>query len=213
MKLSISAWNDGVELELDDTTDPRIFSEDFLSLIHQQNSMGWDKFLRGFILKQWGYAQEKYYSSQSLSSRTRTRQRWVTGTLRLLHQYRQRLWSHRNTSLHGGRTTQSHLLQHHGLISETKRLYTLPCSHLTTKFPDLFYLSLHQRLRQGNQLLQLWIHRALLAFKTCPYDRNEVGCQCNITEWIDGWMPAAETPVPLHFDDHAALCHYDYIES
>jgi hypothetical protein len=37
MKLSISAWTDGVELKLDDTTDPCIFSEDFLSLIHQQN--------------------------------------------------------------------------------------------------------------------------------------------------------------------------------
>jgi hypothetical protein len=213
MKLGITAWSDGTELELDDTTDPRIYSEDFLTIIEEQNSMGWDKFLRGFITKSWGHAQHKYYQSQSLCSRTRTKSRWVTSTLRSLHRYRQRLWNFRNTAIHGGKDSQSHLLQRNGLITEVKRLYTLPRSHLTDKFPDLFCLSLRQRLCQGNQLLRLWIERALLAFKTCSSDQHKPNSQRNITEWLEGWMPSSDLTAPLYFDAHVALRHYDYLEA
>jgi hypothetical protein len=89
----------------------------------------------------------------------------------------------------------------------------LPHLHLVSKFPDLFCLSLHQHLRQGTQLLQLWIQRALLAYKTCESDQTKLDHQCNIMEWIDGWMPSSDLTAPLNFDDHAALHHYDYIES
>jgi hypothetical protein len=125
----------------------------------------------------------------------------------------QRLWNYRNTAIHGGRDSQSHLLQCNGLITEVQRLYTLPHLHLIVKFPDLFCLSLCQRLRQGNQLLRLWIEHALLAFKTCNSDQHKHNSQRNITEWLEGWMPSSDLTAPLHFDDHVALCHYDYIES
>jgi hypothetical protein len=175
--------------------------------------MGWDKFIRGFITKSWGTAQEKYYQSQSLSSQTRTKRQWVTSTLRSLHRYQQQLWNYRNMAIHSGKDYHSHLIQRNGLITEVQCLYTLPCLHLVSKFPDLFCLSLHQRLRQGNQLLQLWIQCALLAYKTCESDQTKHGSQRNIMEWIDGWMPSSDLTAPLHFDDHAALRHYDYIES
>jgi hypothetical protein len=110
--------------------------------------------------------------------------------------------------IHSGKDSHSHLLQHNGLITKVQLLYLLPHSHLVSKFPDLFCLSLHQRLRQGNQLLQLWIQCTLLAYKKCESDQTKLGCQHNITEWI-----SSDLTTPLYFDDHTALCYYDYIES
>ena len=76
---------------------PLSLSPEMSDAIHDQDFLGWDKFLLGFWSKQWEGAQERYL--QSIQSKT-TIKRWITAIIRKLWDIVWDMWEHRNEKLH-----------------------------------------------------------------------------------------------------------------
>jgi hypothetical protein len=99
----IFCWEDSTEYELDETSHKYLFDEAHTRLLVSQRDIGWDKFLKGYLSKDWGYIQEQYYRhTNSVSHRKFTRNNWVVHLLRSFHTYRHSIWMTRNKSFHGG---------------------------------------------------------------------------------------------------------------
>jgi hypothetical protein len=63
-------WEDGTEYELDADSNKFLFDEAHTLLFESQQKIGWDKFLKGYVSKDWGYIQEQYYShTQTVSGK------------------------------------------------------------------------------------------------------------------------------------------------
>ncbi len=59
--LGLFYWEDGTEFELDNESNRFLFNEAHTALLHSQMLIGWDKFAKGYIAKEWGYIQDQYY--------------------------------------------------------------------------------------------------------------------------------------------------------
>jgi hypothetical protein len=63
----ISCVLDETEYDLHEDSHPLFFSDSHSRLLEQQSKIGWEYFLKGFIVKEWGYIQGQYYLSRDLN--------------------------------------------------------------------------------------------------------------------------------------------------
>jgi hypothetical protein len=181
-------WETYTEYDLDGESHPTLFDIPHTRLLETQKEIGWDKFLKGFIVKDWGILQGQYYQQQSnLNRRKYTKKTWSHNLLLQLHYYRQQVWKVRNDTLHGGVTKEQRQLNRTQMIMEVKALYKKNRRRIPLCERILFQLPLRFRIKQGNQQLQLWIKRAKLMFATYE-DIPIKNDQCTrITDWLSNW--------------------------
>jgi hypothetical protein len=103
----ILCWETMREFDLTAETHPLLFDLSHTQLLQNQREIGWDKFVKGFITKDWGVLQGQYYRSQKLpNNRKFTRQAWTHNLLLQLHLYCHQIWMVQNETLHGGVTQE-----------------------------------------------------------------------------------------------------------
>jgi hypothetical protein len=150
--------------------------------------IGWEQFLKGYIAKDWGMLQGRYYRDQQLThNRKFTKNSWTQNLLLQLHYYRHRIWMVRNETLHGGITKDQKALTRKHMLQEVKALYRKNRRRIPFQERSLFQLPLRFRLKQGRQQLQLWIKRTQLMFaryEEIPISKDQTN---RITDWLSQW--------------------------
>jgi hypothetical protein len=192
--LGIFYWEDGTEFELDEESNKYLFNEAHTALLHSQTLIGWDKFVKGYIAKEWGYIQEQYYLHSKMPKKKKhTKNNWIQCLLRSLHAYRHSIWTLRNQMVHGGNTKDQRKFNRKKLLKKVVHFYRRDRHSLPQKEQCIFHLPLHLRKKQGNQQLLLWIQRATLLFETYTDDPIRNDQQHRITEWLGAWAPGTTT--------------------
>jgi hypothetical protein len=131
------------EFELTAETHPLLFDIPHSQLLQNQHEIGWDKFVKGFLTKDWGILQGRYYRSQKLpNTRKFTRQVWMHNLLLQLHLYHHRIWMVQNETLHGGVTQAQKRVSSTHLINEVKVLYRKNRCRIPIREQSLFHLPL-----------------------------------------------------------------------
>ena len=87
------------------------WGRELLKAIHEQDQMGWEKMVRGYMSKRWRQSMEEYLSETGQLSETKSGAIWAAKIIRLLHKYCLNLWELRNSFLNGGTTKRKRLLQ------------------------------------------------------------------------------------------------------
>ncbi len=151
---NILCWETSTEHELTAESHPSLFDIPHQQLLHKQNLIGWEKFLKGYLSKDWGVLQGQYYKQKQYSNnRKYTKNAWLHNLLLQLHYYRHGIWKVRNDTLHGGNTKeQKHLTRTH-MLKEVKALYRKDRRRIPLRERVLFNLPLRFRLKQGQQQL------------------------------------------------------------
>ena len=157
------------------------WSKDLLQAIHEQDQMGWDKMVRGFISAKWTLSMEEYLRETGQLSETKCGAIWGTKIINLLHTYCLNLWEVRNSFIHGGKTKNKRLLQRDLLAHKVRTQYQRYRGHLPWKYRSLFYLPIDMRLKHGVTQIELWLQRTTIILN--KYDK-EKGLQTNLTGWI-----------------------------
>jgi hypothetical protein len=143
-----------VEYDLHADSHETLFYPAFSQLLTRQSNVGWEYFLKGFLIKDWGYLQGQYYSQMNFNTRKYNSTRWVVRVLTLLNNFRLAMWTLRNSAIHGGPTQLSGIALQKRLIREVKDLYcSKDRSILSLTNKDLFKLPLRFCLKQGNHHL------------------------------------------------------------
>jgi hypothetical protein len=183
----IKCWTDDVEYNLDEDSHELLFVESHDQLIKTQSKIGWEYFMKGYIVKDWGNLQQSYYKSFDAHPLKFTRSCWVLKTLTLLHNYRTSLWNMRNSALHGGFTKISNQVYRRRLLQEVHELYWQDRSYLPLVDKDIFMLPLKYRVKQGNQHLLIWVKRAQLTFDLIQETAISMTVQTSIKSWLSNW--------------------------
>jgi hypothetical protein len=193
----IFCWEDSTEYDLHQESNKFLFNEAHTSLLRAQEQIGWDKFLKGYISKEWGYIQEQYYaSSKVVKKKKHTKKNWIIHLLRSLHTYRHNIWMIRNKVTHGGTTREQKEISRKQLLRLVVKLYRRDRTAIPVLERRIFHLPLHLRKKQGNQQLCLWTDRAKLLFETysdVPICKDQ---QRRIAQWLQEWeSPCAENSI------------------
>jgi hypothetical protein len=191
----IHCWTYDTKYDLTEESNPLLFDYQHTMLLQQQNQIGWDNFLKGYLSKKWRYIQGSYYRFQKLNKRKFHQDRWVLQVLILLQNYRHDLWMLQNASLHSGFDKLHGSLLWSHLLEEVTYFYS--CNHdgLSLSDKDMFKLPLAYREKQGNQQLMLWVKRAAMIFNTEEETISQQQ-QLSITDWLTEWTddPSETTP-------------------
>jgi hypothetical protein len=78
---------DHTEYDLHADSHESLFLPNFSALLQRQCSVGWEYFLKGFLVKDWGYLQGEYYTHMKLNARKYNTSRWVVSVLMLLNHF------------------------------------------------------------------------------------------------------------------------------
>jgi hypothetical protein len=184
----IHCWEDETEYELTEESHRFLFDEAHTRLLYTQEKIGWDKFIKGYIAKDWGYIQELYYKCTKVQrKRKHTRNNWVQHLLRSLHIYRQSIWNIRNQTVHGGTTKEQKEFTRKRLLKQVVKYYRKDRTAIPSRECNIFHLPLPLRRKQGNQQLQLWLQRAKLLFETYTDVPIRADQQQHITKWLQDW--------------------------
>lgn len=89
--LTLRSWKRGA-------IDPLRYDK-FEQLWNEQATIGWDRFLNGFISKRWLTTQQMFYDR---TQSKRTGRRWVSSLIQKIWDISWDQWRHRNEVLHGG---------------------------------------------------------------------------------------------------------------
>jgi hypothetical protein len=182
----IHCWTYDTEYDLTEESNPLLFDYQHTVLLQQQQQIGWDNFMKGYLSKKWRYIQGSYYKFRKLNKRKYHKDRWILQLLILLQQYRHDLWMLRNASLHGGFDKLHGTLLKTRLLDEVKYYYSRNRDGLSLSDKDMFKLPLAYRRKQGNQQLMLWVKRAALAFELVEENISHQQ-QLSITDWLTDW--------------------------
>jgi hypothetical protein len=191
----LTFWEDETEYELDEDSNKFLFNPMHSQLLDRQNKIGWERFTKGFVAKDWGYIQVQYYlHEKKVKNKKFTKNGWVTQLLRLLHHYRHSVWKTRNQILHGGTNKEQRLFTCKQMQNIVRELYSRNRTQLPYAERHIFKLPLQLRLKQGSQQLKLWIQRVQLLFKTYYNTPTATPQQARITDWL---QTGARTTLPM----------------
>ena len=181
--LGIKQGAKGEEMPYDEI--PKITNSEWgthlFTAIQQQDDIGWNKMLCGFISRQWRECMDNYYKATGQHTVTKNGERWAVKMLTILHDYCMNLWEVRNSFLHGGKTKAKRSQRHEYLVRQVKQQYQRYRGHLPWKYRSLFNLPIEQRCKQGPTQLEIWILRTTIILN--KYD-EEKGLQTNLDNWI-----------------------------
>ena len=120
----------------------------------QQNDIGWQSFLEGWIAMDWECVQQEYYDF--LKSR-KTGKRWIIALIKKLWLVAWDLWEHRNNILH----TQTNAISKEKLQTANRKLSKLFCKYQavlsSTIDKYLFEVPLQQLLQKDLHYKEEWI--------------------------------------------------------
>ena len=123
--------------------------------IADQNNIGWDNFLQGFITTRWETAQQLYQEILGDCPSCPPRS-WTEGLLTNLWDFSFNIWSYLNQKKHGVTSDEQALLRRARVEAfVTDRYRHRP--HLDLKYKWLFKKSLADLLKQGNRALYVWL--------------------------------------------------------
>jgi hypothetical protein len=207
----LTLWEDETEYELDEDSNKFLFNPMHLQLLERQNKLGWERFAKGFVVKDWGYIQSQYYlHEKKVKNKKFTKNGWVTQLLRLLHHYRQSVWKTRNQILHGGTNKEQRLFTRKQMQDVVRELYSKNCTQLPYAERHIFKLPLQLRLKQGSQQLKLWIQRVKLLFKTYSTAPITTTQQARITDWL---YTGDRTSLPMTVTQDDSDCDTIYTDT
>jgi hypothetical protein len=81
-----------------------------IPLIHEQNTVGWYGFLRGFTSKLWGHHQHQHLEHNKLIKKTVTGSLWLVSLLSRIWDHIFVLWDHYKATLHGATPAEQALI-------------------------------------------------------------------------------------------------------
>jgi hypothetical protein len=210
----IHRWEDGTEYDLEEDSNKYLFNEAHTQLLASQREIGWDKFIKGYISKDWGYIQEQYYlHTKTVQGKKYTRNNWVILLLHSLYVYRHSIWMTRNQSLHGGINADQKHFNRTKLQKMVTKLYRKDRSMLPCSERSLFNLPLQLQRKQGNQQLQLWINRAHLLFDTYKDVPIRKSQQRSITQWLQVWSPKETGETSTSYTNKSARASFSERQS
>jgi hypothetical protein len=125
----------------------------YYDLIEQQNSIGWDHFIRGKFTKEWDavqYCHSKRYGSTKVS------EGWTLTLIKLLANSSFQLWEIRNQCHHGHDDATKQQIIHDQVHHEIRCPYILRPQTLDQDGP-LFCTTVDKHLSQTIAQLQSWI--------------------------------------------------------
>jgi hypothetical protein len=150
----IAFWEDGTEFELSPDSNKFLFDEAHTRLLESQEKIGWEKFIKGYVSKEWGRLQEHYYSHAKIRhKKNHTRNNWVLHLLQSLHTYRHSIWTVCNQVLHGGSNKDQQEYTRRKMLKTITKLYCRDRTAIPVKERYIFNLPLPLRKKQGNQQL------------------------------------------------------------
>ena len=167
------------------------FSDHLTTALDEQQDLGWNKFIRGFISKSWGGAQEAWYNQEQDTSPKHTADRWTLHLQRGIQDFWFVSWELRNKHIHGGITQHDNKRRRHRLRARVRALYQKSRHNLPLQETSLFATPLFIQLRRGNEQLSLWIKRCE---QTLQYYRQkgQGPTQRDITDYLPQWQQTAE---------------------
>ena len=149
------------------------------ALIGQQE-IGWEELLKGFAHKGWSIAQRHHYRRMGMTSKIYSEKRWKRMFLTILTDYSNDCWKLRNAALHGEATVEGRAVQRDRLVKRVKCLYKHKRELKGSPMRKVFQMSLEKRVKQGIQVLTLWIGKAEEVLKL----HREAADKNTITRWL-----------------------------
>lgn len=98
------------------TMDPLKYPPTIQPPITDQNAIGWDAFLKGFLSTKWSPLQYKYLKQRNLRSNINTGSTWSTPVIHRVWILLCDLWETHNKEIHGEDSTQEEACTHDRLI-------------------------------------------------------------------------------------------------
>jgi hypothetical protein len=139
----------------------------------QQDSLGWNNFLHGFISSKWRQAIDMHFKKIN-SKKSSTL--WVSRLVRKIWDIQRQLWNDRNEALHGEGNT-IHVEEITAINEEVLSQWTKGSRHLPTRYHHLFkgefrllYQSDYHRKQQW--LTSIWLARE--KHSPLPVTRNSI---------------------------------------
>ena len=139
----------------------------------QQDSLGWNNFLHGFISIKWRQAIDMHF--QHINSK-KSSTLWVSRLVKKIWDIQRQLWNDRNEALHGDGNT-IHVEEITAINEEVLSQWTEGSRHLPTRYHHLFkgefrllYQSDYHRKQQW--LTSIWLARE--KHSPLPVTRNSI---------------------------------------
>mmetsp|Transcript_11672 Transcript_11672/g.17824 ORF Transcript_11672/g.17824 Transcript_11672/m.17824 type:complete len:215 (+) Transcript_11672:1101-1745(+) len=123
--------------------------------IHQQNLLGWQHFLEGWVSTQWADSQHIYFQ---WIGKQNTGRHWIVSLIAKLWQVAWDQWEHRNATLHKLDLVPS--IEASELLNEEVKIeYSFGIGLLLTKDHYVLGVSLSHLLAQSFEQRKLWLTR------------------------------------------------------
>jgi hypothetical protein len=124
-------------------------------VIKHQNIVGWENALRGYTSKYWMAAQRQ---DQHTVKDSKRRPPWNITLIHSLLNLHIKIWSDRNTHIHGASLKENHQKLRQRTLEQVKNIYD-ENAKLAPRYQAIKTISLETRLRHTTQRLQQWIAR------------------------------------------------------
>ena len=155
----------------------------YSTLIHQQNTIGWDQLYRGRWSKEWSRLHRMYAGSQlAWEAQEQEGSKWVTYHGTILLQRWMKLWTLRNQERHGEDQQAHHRNRYTILLKELTTLYELR-NEVTPRDRSIFFSSVAQHMEAKPDLnnIEDWIHTHRTAIRASAQQAQQHGIQRNRT--------------------------------
>lgn len=73
----------------------------------KQADIGWENFIKGYIIRDWGIKQEKYYRKNNEEGIRYTKYNWSRQLITGLQTFTMTIWKQRNEAIHRGQTKEA----------------------------------------------------------------------------------------------------------
>ena len=154
----LHAWHQNVPVQFPTFTFPELNKT-----LQQQNEIGWQSFLEGWVSTGWQLIQQRHY--QWLESK-RSGRRWVIALIKKLWQVAWDQWEHRNATLHKQTSIPSIEASEH-LNTTISAEYHSGSITLLPQDRYLFGTPLDKLLKQSFDQRTLWLQRIRTARNAC----------------------------------------------
>jgi hypothetical protein len=145
----LDVWRSNTPLQLPQTAIPQVVMDAMM----EQDSIGWNNFVSGFISKKWVVIQQAYLSD---IGSMRSPILWISRFQKRIWEIPWQLWQHRNEFLHNdGKTI--HFKEAAAINNEIRKELNISGHGLPDKYQHLFQLSLEDRLKQPIEIKRDWL--------------------------------------------------------
>jgi hypothetical protein len=127
-----------------------------ISTIRSQNIIGWDSFLKGFIVKSLRTLYEDIIDIDPPLSCNCGTQPWDFSFIALTLSLYKDIWNDQNSHLHGSNQTEAAQLPRQRVIQAVEHLYAHP-PRLDKCFPNIRLIPINQGLRKSTTHLKRWL--------------------------------------------------------